>query len=74
MKLFPMLALAAFACLVATAAAPPQGGKAQSYPDLKPALGSAAPDFTLTDLDGKEFQLKDHFGKRPVVIEFGSYS
>ena len=74
MKLVPMFALAASACLVAATTAQPQGGKAQSYPDTKPALGAAAPDFTLTDLDGKEFQLKDHFGKRPVVIEFGSYS
>ena len=74
MKLVPMFALAASACLVAATTAQPQGGKAQSYPDTKPALGAAAPDFTLTDRDGKEFQLKDHFGKRPVVIEFGSYS
>ena len=74
MKAVSMLTLAASALLVAASAAQPQGGKVQSYPDMKPALGTAAPEFTLTDLDGKDFQLKDHVGKRPVVIEFGSYS
>ena len=72
MRLFPLLAMAAVGAL--TAAAEPQAGKAQNYAEMKPALGTAAPDFTLTDLAGKEFHLKDHIGKRPVVIEFGSYS
>jgi len=64
--------------LAATSAAqqpgkPGKGGFAQ-YPQAKPAAGEAAPDFTLLDLDGKSFHLKEVIGKRPVVIEFGSYT
>ncbi len=39
-------------------------------PVYKPAsIGKQAPDFTLTDLDGKQYSLKDMQGK--VVILFG---
>lgn len=52
----------------------PQSPRHEKYPETKPALGEKAPDFTLTELNGKEFRLKDVVGKRPIVIEFGSYS
>lgn len=38
-----------------------------------PALGDAAPDFELADLQGRLHRLADLRG-RPVVIEFGSYT
>ena len=46
----------------------------RGYLQAKPALGEAAPDFVLRNLDGKELRLKDFVGKQPIVIEFGSYS
>lgn len=32
-----------------------------------------APDFTLTDQDGKEFKLSDHIGKEIIVLEWLNY-
>jgi cytochrome oxidase Cu insertion factor (SCO1/SenC/PrrC family) len=46
----------------------------EQYLRSRPALAEPAPDFVLRDLDGKEFRLKALAGKRPVVIEFGSYT
>jgi hypothetical protein len=40
----------------------------------RPALGETASVFVLLDLEGKAFRLKDRMGKRPIVIEFGSYT
>jgi hypothetical protein len=40
----------------------------------KPALGEAAPDFTLRDVEGKPFRLSDLAGRVPVLIEFGSFT
>ncbi len=56
-----------------------QGGAASAprftqYPQARPALGEAAPNFLLKDLAGKEVRLIDFVGKLPVVIEFGSYT
>jgi hypothetical protein len=39
-----------------------------------PAVGEVAPEFTLRDVDGKPFRLRDESGKVPVVIEFGSFT
>jgi hypothetical protein len=64
----------------AVAVAQPPGGQTgrldrfRGYLQAKPALGDAAPDFVLRDLDGKELCLKGLVGKQPIVIEFGSYS
>jgi cytochrome oxidase Cu insertion factor (SCO1/SenC/PrrC family) len=65
--------------LAATVAAqapvkPGKGVPFGQYPQAKPAVGELAPDFTLHDLDGKALRLKDLLGKRPVVLEFGSYT
>ena len=35
-------------------------------------VGMKAPDFTLTDIDGKRVSLADFKGKRHVLLEFGS--
>ena len=53
--------------------APPADPSAEAKP-IKVTAGEAAPDFTLRDVDGAEFHLADLAGKRPVVIEFGSYT
>lgn len=40
-----------------------------------PRPGSPAPDFTLPTVDGKtSLTLSKHFGKRPVVLVFGSFT
>lgn len=60
--------------LTAVGAQPPGKPGFAQFPQARPALGEPAPDFALADLDGKAFRLKDVLGKRPVVIEFGSYT
>lgn len=35
-------------------------------------IGTKAPDFALTDLDGNPVALKDFLGKKHVFLEFGS--
>lgn len=37
-------------------------------------VGSEAPDFTLTDTEGNEFNLSDYEGEKVVVLEFMSMS
>jgi hypothetical protein len=44
------------------------------FMERRPQVGDAAPDFTLGDIDGGAYRLRDHLGRRPVVIEFGSAS
>jgi hypothetical protein len=38
------------------------------------AVGHTAPDVAVRALDGSPVSLKDHFGGRPVVLIFGSYT
>lgn len=60
-----VLVLAAFAL---TRASGPNGG-----PGIGVRAGLVAPDFTITDIDGRSFQLYEHRG-HPVVIDFmGSF-
>jgi cytochrome oxidase Cu insertion factor (SCO1/SenC/PrrC family) len=35
-------------------------------------VGTEAPDFTLTDLNGTKVSLADFLGKKHVLLEFGS--
>ena len=35
-------------------------------------IGTEAPDFALTNLDGKKISLGDFKGKKHVILEFGS--
>lgn len=35
-----------------------------------PKLGEAAPDFALSNIEGKRVQLKDYRGKKNVVLVF----
>jgi peroxiredoxin len=40
-----------------------------------PGLGEAAPDFELATQDGtQKIRLKDHLGKKPVVLVFGNFT
>ncbi len=40
-----------------------------------PSLGAKAPDFALPTVDGKRIlRLSDSFGKKPVVLVFGSFT
>ena len=43
-------------------------------PDFKAVvkLGTKAPEFTLTSLDGTTISLKDFIDKKHVLLEFGS--
>jgi hypothetical protein len=61
------------------------GGPRNVYPFLRYALpkwhrgdlrvGDTARDAQLFSLDGKNtFHLHDHFGKKPLVLVFGSYT
>lgn len=35
-------------------------------------VGTQAPDFTVTDLDGQKVSLSDYRGRKNVVLEFGN--
>ena len=59
-----LLILALFAG--APAAAP------RSFDIMKKTIEEKAPDFVLTDLDGRKFRLSDHRGKRPVLLIFSA--
>lgn len=51
-----------------------QGWQKTNNPNA-PKVGALAPDFTLTDVQGKNsVQLSDFRGKRPVVLLFGSFT
>jgi thiol-disulfide isomerase/thioredoxin len=52
----------------------PSPGTPRSTRALKLAAGSPAPDFVLKDLEGADFHLRDPANKKPLVLEFGSYS
>ena len=41
------------------------------FPD-GPEPGQVAPDFDLPTVDGGRFRLRDHHGRQPVLIQFGS--
>jgi hypothetical protein len=48
------------------------------YPELfdptviRPTVGDRAADFALLDLEGQAVRLRDHVGRKPIVLEFGS--
>jgi thiol-disulfide isomerase/thioredoxin len=55
-----------------------QGGnppaEAWQYSPPKFKVGEVAPDFLLTDLEGKTFELCQEADKTPLVLEFGSFT
>jgi hypothetical protein len=78
MLLFPLVLAGAGLLRLALPASPvdvpDEAQRRTQYLAAHPALGEPAPDFVLRDLEGKEFRLRAWAGKRPVVIEFGSYT
>jgi hypothetical protein len=46
----------------------------EAFARAKPAVGDAAPDFTLRSPGGDEFRLSAWRHRRPVVLEFGSFT
>ncbi|MBU2053792.1 MAG: TlpA family protein disulfide reductase [Proteobacteria bacterium] len=66
-----VIAAALLTCLFvfspdARAAAP------KSFDIMNRTIEEKAPDFVLTDLDGRKFRLSDHRGKRPVLLIFST--
>jgi len=61
-RLFPLLLLA-----FALAASPPAAAQPRATPV---GAGDVAPDFTLTDQDGRRHTLSAERGKRAVVLIF----
>ena len=44
------------------------------FEEASPALGSVAPKFVATNLEGDEVKLSDFAGKKYVVLTFGSFT
>src|SRR4030042_255432 len=66
-----VIAAALLTCLFAfspgaRAAAP------KSFDIMNRTIEEKAPDFVLTDLDGRKYRLSDHRGKRPVLLIFST--
>lgn len=49
-----------------------RAAKQKSFDITKPPAEEKAPDFVLTDLEGRQFRLSDHRGKRPVLLIFST--
>jgi cytochrome oxidase Cu insertion factor (SCO1/SenC/PrrC family) len=62
-----MFARSAIALLAVFALALPAGAQTRAKPV---AVGEQAPDFTLTDQNGRSQSLAAERGKRPVVLVF----
>ena len=54
---------------------PTEAGESLSHFDATaPAENAPAPEFLLTDIDGNEVALSELVGRKPVVVQLGSYS
>ena len=49
-----------------------QDGQEAANSNSVAQVGTQAPDFTLTDLDGHKVSLSDFRGRKHVVLEFGN--
>jgi len=50
------------------------GPRLSQFEHEAPAVGEAAPDFALYDLNGVTVELADLIGDQPIVLRFGSHS
>ena len=49
-----------------------QSGQEPANFETVAQVGNQAPDFSLTDLDGKTISLSEFRGRKHVVLEFGN--
>ncbi|MBI4528783.1 MAG: redoxin domain-containing protein [Deltaproteobacteria bacterium] len=49
-----------------------QSGQEPANFDSVAQVGTPAPDFTLTDLNGEKVSLSDFRGRKHIVLEFGN--
>ncbi len=77
LAVFTSVAVAAFLLGRPAAAQEKMGGSYSKIPTVKGietlSVGKPAPDFTVRDLAGKEFRLKDCCGKDAVLLFFWSF-
>jgi cytochrome oxidase Cu insertion factor (SCO1/SenC/PrrC family) len=65
-----IFAVPAFAQQATTTAQQPAAAPQPAPPKTHLKVGQAAPNFTLTDTEGKEVKLSDFKGKKNVVLAF----
>jgi cytochrome oxidase Cu insertion factor (SCO1/SenC/PrrC family) len=65
-----IFAVPAFAQQATTTAQQPAAAPQPAPPKTHLKVGQAAPEFTLTDTEGKEVKLSDFKGKKNVVLAF----
>lgn len=54
---------------------PTEAGESLAHYDAAaPSEAAPAPEFQLTDIDGNDVALQDLLGKKPLVLQLGSYS
>jgi cytochrome oxidase Cu insertion factor (SCO1/SenC/PrrC family) len=68
--LLALLAAPAFSQQPTASPAPPAVAQQPAPPKTHLKVGQPAPDFTLTDTEGKEVSLHDFKGKKNVVLAF----
>lgn len=71
---WPLLYLFAVACWNAGCFPHQPGPSLAHFETSAPQLGEPAPNFRLTDLEGRSVELAELIGERPIVLQLGSHS